>query len=167
MFDFMKKKDTPNSSTSGVSSGKDPFSTPQSSQGLGGPGSNGSPSQSQNTYRQPSSSQQPFASGGLGFSQNSGNSQRSSGSNGQERSFYDSGHQQNFPSALDRNSASTPPNARGNEEHFGSKDREIIISKLDAIRLAIQNIDHRLSTLENKVGVNEGTLQNQKDENLF
>ena len=39
-----------------------------------------------------------------------------------------------------------------NGDIMSSKNMEIVLSKLDAIRLAIQNIDHRLSVIESKVG---------------
>ena len=53
---------------------------------------------------------------------------------------------------------------------MSSKNMEIVLSKLDAIRLAIQNIDHRLAVIENHFEhqkADSPNLRNPDEENLF
>lgn len=96
------------------------------------------------------------------FPQESFNPPNQSGQPGHPGQDYDSSMDNNMinPStnpAIDmtnhipRNDAPFPDSAPSNETpDMMSKNMDIIISKLDAIRMAIQNIDHRLSALESK-----------------
>ena len=52
---------------------------------------------------------------------------------------------------LDRDSHTSNSFHGKNDDIMSSKNMEIVLSKLDAIRLAIQNIDHRLSVIESRI----------------
>lgn len=76
-------------------------------------------------------------------------------------------------SPIDRDGAGSHPNHGQNSgvhSSASSKNMEIVLSKLDAIRLAIQNIDHRLSVIENHFEhqkANSPNLRTPDEDNLY
>ncbi len=158
-FDFMKKKEKSNIEPSGVP-------------GVTGSGQN-------HSSEDPFSSSAPnqSAMGQTGYQQ-SDYDQSMQGSFGQQQSYQDTGQQ--FGSmGMDQSyepgyspfgpdySQQSPDQQYGTGQNSApsGREQEIILSKLDAIRTAIQNLDHRLSVIETKLDKNGHGNDNR--ENIF
>lgn len=115
-----------------------------------------------------------FSSQGMyGNSSNSSNSQNGDdGSYNPPDPFNNNMNPSSSYSPIDRDAGMQHQNASNHPGHHSvsSKNMEIVLSKLDAIRLAIQNIDHRLSTIENNMESQKGNghnLRSPDEDNLY
>ena len=54
----------------------------------------------------------------------------------------------------------------GSSDKTLEKNMEIILSKLDAIRMAVQNLDHRITQIEQKIDA-ETALKHTDEERVF
>ncbi len=175
IFDFMRKKDKGGSSQSSPSSSDFPSPGDTSLQGAGMQGF-------QNDYGMPGADpNQPF---GQGFGQDQG-AQQSPFSQGFDQGNEDPFSQQSYDSysssmnqgpggysQSDSDDGRIPPPVDGmsqqqdNQSQSSSRENEMVLAKLDAIRTAIQNLDHRLSVIENKI--DSGKSKSGRDiDNVF
>ena len=155
IFDFMKKKDLDFLSSSIDSKPNNISNTNFKNDPLNHT-MNGTSHNNQNTNpnRKPefssSFNSQPFYNSNS--NQNLPNNQFENRNN---HSNNDLGH---APAPLDRDGRTINHNNNHNNIHNNSgittRDMDIILSKLDAIRLAVQNIDHRITTIESKLASN-------------
>ena len=154
LFDFMKKKDSEFLS-SGIdsrmnNSNNTNFKNNPLNNTLNGMNQNNPNNHSTNKPEFSSSfNSQPFYNSNS--NQNLPNNQFESHSN---RQNSDLGH---APAPLDRDGRTINHNnnhSMHNNSGITTRDMDIILSKLDAIRLAVQNIDHRITAIESKLASN-------------
>ena len=117
----------------------------------------------------PFSNQSSFPSTPSAFSADSPNAQFSDPSQqmgpdqgGFDQGDFDPGMQQDIGPQMPPQDMGAPQQSY-NYDNSSSREQEIILSKLDAIRTAIQNLDHRLSAIEDKLGNN----RRNEEEKMF